>query len=161
MERDGLLEREAATSDILRMIARSPTDLQSMLDGIAERAARLCDAEDAAIFRLDGDFLRLVAHFGPIPMQVMWAKAASWIVARPLVEQSLTGRRSMSTTFEPPKLNFRKLRRVESQRASVRCSPHRYSAKALPSVLFIFVDEKSVLSQTGKSNCLKPSLTRQ
>src|SRR5262249_50886319 len=51
----------------LRMIARSPTDLQSVLDGIAERAARLCDAEDAAIFRLDGNFLRLVAHFGPIP----------------------------------------------------------------------------------------------
>src|SRR4029450_177577 len=67
IERDGLLEREAATSDILRMIARSPTDLQSVLDGIAERAARLCDAEDAAIFRLDGNFLRLVAHFGPIP----------------------------------------------------------------------------------------------
>ena len=50
------------------MIARSPTDLQSVLDGIAERAARLCDAEDAAIFRLDGNFLRLVAHFGPIPI---------------------------------------------------------------------------------------------
>src|SRR5262245_24674037 len=68
IERDGLLEREAATSDILRMIARSPTDLKSVLDGIAERAARLCDAEDAAIFRHNGNFLRLVAHFGPIPM---------------------------------------------------------------------------------------------
>src|SRR5262245_68017 len=67
-ERDGLLEREAATSDILRMIARSPTDLQSVLDGIAERAARLCDAEDAAIFRLDDNFLRLAAHFDSIPM---------------------------------------------------------------------------------------------
>src|SRR5215475_14440046 len=68
VERDGLLEREAATSEILRVIARSPTDLQPVLDGIAERAARLCDAEDAAIFRLDGNFLRLAAHFGPIPM---------------------------------------------------------------------------------------------
>jgi two-component system, NtrC family, sensor kinase len=67
-ERDELLEREAATSDILRMIARSPTDLQLVLDAIAERAARLCDAEDAAIFRVDGNFLRLAAHFGPIPM---------------------------------------------------------------------------------------------
>ena len=36
--------------------------------GIAERAAKLCDAEDAAIFRVDGNFLRLAAHFGPIPM---------------------------------------------------------------------------------------------
>src|SRR5262245_47586463 len=67
-ERDESLEREAATSDILRMIARSPIDIQPVLDAIAERAARLCDAEDAAIFRLDGNFLRLVAHFGPIPM---------------------------------------------------------------------------------------------
>src|SRR5499433_4241705 len=67
-ERDGLLERETATGDILRMIASSPTDLQIVLDTIAERAAKLCDAEDAAIFRVDGNFLRLVAHFGPIPM---------------------------------------------------------------------------------------------
>ena len=50
------------------MIARSPTDLQPVLDAIAERAANLCDAEDAAIFRVDGNFLRLAAHLGPIPM---------------------------------------------------------------------------------------------
>src|SRR5215468_3641139 len=67
-ERDESLAREAATSDILRMIAHSPIDIQPVLDAIAERAARLCDAEDAAIFRVDGNFLRLVAHFGPIPM---------------------------------------------------------------------------------------------
>src|SRR5262249_2956608 len=67
-ERDESLEREAATSDILRMIARSPIDIQPVLDAIAERAARLCDAEDAAIFRFDGNFLRLAAHFGSIPM---------------------------------------------------------------------------------------------
>ncbi|MDZ4342788.1 MAG: GAF domain-containing protein [Candidatus Binatia bacterium] len=67
-ERDESLEREAATGDILRMIARSPTDLQPVLDAIAERAARLCDAEDAAIFRVDGNILRHAAHFGPIPM---------------------------------------------------------------------------------------------
>src|SRR5262249_36782140 len=66
-ERDELLERETATGDIIRMIASSPTDLQSVLDTIAERAAKLCDAEDAAIFRGDCNFLRLVAHFGPIP----------------------------------------------------------------------------------------------
>jgi two-component system NtrC family sensor kinase len=65
---DESLEREAATSDILRMIARSPTDLQPVLDAIAERGARLCEAEDAAIFRVDGNILRVAAHFGPIPM---------------------------------------------------------------------------------------------
>ena len=40
-ERDESLEREAATGDILRMIARSPTELQPVLDAIAERAAKL------------------------------------------------------------------------------------------------------------------------
>jgi hypothetical protein len=95
IERDGLLEREAATSDILRMIARSPTDLQSVLDGIAERAARLCDAEDAAIFRLDGNFLRLVAHFGPIPTAGTVGVGRFLDRGTPaVVEQSLTGRRS-------------------------------------------------------------------
>jgi len=77
IERDGLLEREAATSDILRMIARSPTDLQSVLDGIAERAARLCDAEDAAIFRLMVTFCVLLRTSAPFRRQVLWAWAAS------------------------------------------------------------------------------------
>jgi signal transduction histidine kinase len=65
---DESLEREAATSDILRMIASSSVELQPVLDAIAERAARLCDAEDAAIFRVDGNFRRLAAHFGPVPL---------------------------------------------------------------------------------------------
>ena len=64
---DESLEREAATSDILRMIASSPAELQLVLDAIAERAAKLCDAEDAAVFRVDGNSYRLAAHFGPIP----------------------------------------------------------------------------------------------
>jgi GAF domain-containing protein len=65
---DESLEREAATGDILRMIARSPAELQPVLDAIAERAARLCEAEDAAIFRVDGNSYRRAAHFGPFCM---------------------------------------------------------------------------------------------
>ncbi|HYY71961.1 MAG TPA: GAF domain-containing protein, partial [Candidatus Bathyarchaeia archaeon] len=64
---DESLEREAATSDILRMIAKAPGDLQTVLDAIAERAARLCDAGDAGVWRVHGDHRRRVAHFGAIP----------------------------------------------------------------------------------------------
>src|SRR5262249_17957640 len=67
-ERDESLERETATSDILRMIASSPMDLRSVLDAIAERAARLCNADDAVMWRVDGEVRLRVAHFGPIPM---------------------------------------------------------------------------------------------
>ena len=60
-------EQQTATSEILRVIASSPTDLQPMLDAIAESAARLCEANDAVIRRLDGNVIRLVAHYGRIP----------------------------------------------------------------------------------------------
>ena len=65
------LEQQTATSDILRVISSSPTDVQPVFDTVAASAARLCDAYDAAIHRLDGDVLRLVAHEGPIDPDVV------------------------------------------------------------------------------------------
>jgi hypothetical protein len=58
---------QAATSDILRVIANSPTEIQPVLSVVAENAARLCDATDAMIVRFDGSALWLVAHYGSIP----------------------------------------------------------------------------------------------
>src|SRR4029453_2490608 len=61
------LEQQTATSEILGVIASSPTDIQPVLDVVAENAARLCDATDAVIHRIDGDKLRPVANYGPLP----------------------------------------------------------------------------------------------
>src|ERR671918_921469 len=64
--REGL-EQQTATSEILRMIARSPSELQSVMDTIAENAARLCDADDVLMWRIDDRVLQLTSHFGSIP----------------------------------------------------------------------------------------------
>jgi signal transduction histidine kinase len=61
------LEQQTATSQILGVIASSPTDIQPVLDAVAESAARLCDALDAAIYRVDGRIVKPVAHHGPVP----------------------------------------------------------------------------------------------
>jgi GAF domain-containing protein len=61
-------ERESATSEILRTISSSPTELQSVLDAVAESASRLCNANDATIFRVEGDALWTAAHYGSIPV---------------------------------------------------------------------------------------------
>ena len=51
---------------ILGVIASSPTDIQPVLDAVAESAARLCDSHDAQIYRVEGDLERKVASYGPI-----------------------------------------------------------------------------------------------
>ena len=62
------LARENATSEILRMIAKASGDLQTVLDALAQCAARLCDAEDAQIFRRENDLIHRVAAYGDLPV---------------------------------------------------------------------------------------------
>ncbi len=62
------LEQQTATSEILRVISSSPTDLRPVFDAIARSAARLCEAPDVRVHILEGDLLRMMAAAGrPLP----------------------------------------------------------------------------------------------
>src|SRR5262249_22687421 len=62
------LEQQTAMSETLGVIAASPTNIQPVLQSVAESACRLCDAYDAVIFLHEGERLYVSAHHGPIPL---------------------------------------------------------------------------------------------
>jgi hypothetical protein len=64
------LERQAATAEILKIISASPAELQPVLEVVVKSAARFCEADDVTIFELDGQDLRAVAHWGPVPQDI-------------------------------------------------------------------------------------------
>src|SRR5262245_22027276 len=55
------LERQAATSEVLEVISRSPTQAQPVFETIVARAAQLCQAHFSAVARFDNGLLHLVA----------------------------------------------------------------------------------------------------
>jgi len=64
------LEQQTATSEILGVISRSPTDIQPVFDIIAERAVSLCGAEVVTVTRFDGELVHVGAIRGSSPAGV-------------------------------------------------------------------------------------------
>ena len=61
------LAQQTATSEILRVISRSQTDLQPVFDTIVASAVRLCHAHIGAVFQFDGELVHLAAHHNFTP----------------------------------------------------------------------------------------------
>jgi len=64
------LEHQTATSEVLNVITRSPTDAQPVFDAIVQSAARLCEAVFGAVFLYDGDLLHVAATNNWTPEQL-------------------------------------------------------------------------------------------
>jgi GAF domain-containing protein len=86
------LEQQTATSEILGVIASSPTDIQPVLDAVAENAAKLCDATDAIIWRVHGSELRRAAKHGAFSSGAIgeaWplTRGRGWVPARAVLDR--------------------------------------------------------------------------
>jgi GAF domain-containing protein len=84
------LEQQTATSEILRVISSSPTDVQPVFDAIVRSASRLCGGEYAIVTRYDGQLLHLAAQYNPRPGTAN--ETASFFPQAPHREASITPR---------------------------------------------------------------------
>jgi GAF domain-containing protein len=66
------LEQQTATSEVLRVISSSPTNVQPVLDTIVRAAVSLCNSYDAVILLREGEYLRIAAHHGPMALDFEW-----------------------------------------------------------------------------------------
>ena len=89
---DEARQQQAATAEILRLISQSPTDLDGVLDTVLRKAAELCGAGPAQIFRRDGDHYRYAVSrildpvYRAIEEQVRIAPGRDTLVGRVALE---------------------------------------------------------------------------
>ncbi len=80
------LEQQTVTAEILRVIARSPTDLQPVLEAVTESAVRLCEGSDASLYRVAGDRMRMMTRHGATRTSLNPGQT------RPITRGSVSGR---------------------------------------------------------------------
>src|SRR5262245_30260584 len=81
-------EQQAATSEILKVIASSQSDSQPVFDVIVERAVRLCGARMGRVYRYDGNVIQMVAGYG---LSVPGLGKVQQVFPRPATDDTIAG----------------------------------------------------------------------
>ena len=117
------LEQQTATGAILRVIAASPTDIQPVLQVVAESAARFCDTHDAVIVLPQDGMLAIKAHHGPIPLEMAAVADHTRLGHRPRLRRPQDA--ACSRPASRPPRNFLSARPWPYARAIERLPPRR------------------------------------
>src|SRR6266436_1345421 len=64
------LDQQTATTEILRVISASPSDVSPVFPAIVRRATRLCDATFGTVFRFDGELITVAANQDLTPEEI-------------------------------------------------------------------------------------------
>ncbi|CAN7520264.1 HAMP domain-containing sensor histidine kinase [Bradyrhizobium sp. LjRoot220] len=88
-------ERQAATAEVLSLIADAPTDLAPVFDRIVRNAARLCQSVLSAVYRRDGEQVHLVAHdqFSPASVAAVRKAYPAPLTSKNLISVAIRERR--------------------------------------------------------------------
>ena len=128
------LEQQTATAEVLKVISRSTFDLEPVLETLIESARQLCTAEQGAIYRLDGEWLRLAAASGAssaLPQYRQYTEAHPL----PVAPGSAAGRAAIERrpvhihdVLEDPDYRFGELQRLRGYRTILAVPMLRESA---------------------------------
>src|SRR5215213_5966142 len=86
-------DRLAATADILKVIASSPSDVQPVFDVIVERAVQLCGARMGRVYRYDDGLIHMVGGHG---LSAPGREGAQRPFPRPAADDTIVGRVMLS-----------------------------------------------------------------
>jgi two-component system NtrC family sensor kinase len=121
-----LLEQQTATSDVLRVISSSPTDVHPVLEIISERAEKLCDAEISGVAIVDGELIHQASFHGVTEAGVEASRRAfpmrrtdQTVVARTILTGSVC---HVADVLNDPQYQLKNIARVAGYRGCL-CVP--------------------------------------
>ena len=159
------LEQQTATSDVLRVISSSPSDIQPVLETIGERAEKLCNAEISVVSIVDGELIRLASIHG---MTEAGVEAARRVFPMRRTDETIMARaiRTRSVCHVADVLSDPQYQQKDNCSRSVRCQYAvawvcRWSATSRSSERSLLPGDSQDYFQTHRFSFSKPLPTRR